>query len=431
MAIWLLGFTFSVRDIGMITTSPRGAGELRRHGTVLIPCLAGILLSATHSYSLGVMIAPLEREFGWTRSQISSGPLIIAIIGLFAAPLVGRAVDQLGPRRIGLAGILLYCAALGALSFATSDIASWALLWVILGLCNMLVIPTIWTAAVTSLFVERRSIALAITLCGASLCAAITPPLVGFLVVQNGWRGAYVGVGLIYASVIFPLAWLFLRSATDDARRGAGVAAGSVRLASWNASLRQGFASPAFIKLATGVTLYALAVCALTANAVPILVAQDFKATQAPAIAGLIGMGSLVGRLGGGYLLDRLNPHMVSAISVSTPILSVALLLAMPGSPGAAMAAFLILGLSVGTELDACAYLAARHFDLRSFGTLFGAINGFLLFANGMAPMAANIVYDMTQSYQIFLWAVIPMCSLSALLLLALGTDAAATPPIA
>lgn len=411
----------------MITKSPSGAGELRRHGTVLIPCLAGILLSATHSYSLGVMIGPLEQEFGWTRSQISSGPLIIAIIGLFAAPLVGRAVDQLGPRRIGLAGILLYCTALGALSLATSDIVSWALLWVILGLCNMLVIPTIWTAAVTSLFVERRGIALAITLCGASLCAAITPPLVGFLVVQQGWRGAYVGVGLIYAAVIFPLAWLFLRSATDDARRGAGATGRSMPL---TASLRQGFALPAFIKLATGVTLYALAVCALTANAVPILVAQGFMATQAPAIAGLIGIGSLVGRLGGGYLLDRLNPHRVSAISVSTPILSVALLLAMPGSSGAAMAAFVILGLSVGTELDACAYLAARHFGLRSFGTLFGAINGFLLFANGMAPMAANIIYDLTQSYQIFLWAVIPMCSLSALLLLALGSDAAPTPSI-
>ncbi|MDR7156925.1 MFS family permease [Sphingobium xenophagum] len=408
----------------MITKSPSGAGELHRHGTVLIPCVAGILLSATHSYSLGVMIVPLEQEFGWTRSQISSGPLIIAIIGLFAAPLVGRAVDQWGPRRIGLAGILLYCAALGALSFATSNILSWALLWVVLGLCNMLVIPTIWTAAVTSLFVERRGIALAITLCGASLCAAITPPLVGFLIVQQGWRGAYVGVGLLYAAVIFPLAWLFLRSATDDARKTLGTAARAVPLTAFGTSLRQGFASPAFIKLAAGVTLYALAVCALTANAVPILVAQGLLATQAPAIAGLIGIGSLVGRLGGGYLLDRLNPHRVSAVSVATPILSVALLLAMPGSPGAAMAGFLILGLSVGTELDACAYLAARHFGLRSYGTLFGAINGFLLFANGLAPMAANIVYDLTQSYQFFLWAVIPACSLSAMLLVALGSNA-------
>ena len=44
--------------------------------------------------------------------------------------------------------------------------------------------------------------------------------------------------------------------------------------------------------------------------------------------------------------------------------------------------------LSIGTEVDACAYLAARHFGMRSFGTLFVAINGLLLFGTGFSPLA-------------------------------------------
>ena len=83
--------------------------------------------------------------------------------------------------------------------------------------------------------------------------------------------------------------------------------------------------------------------------------------------------------------------------------------------------ACLVLGLSIGTEVDACAYLAARHFGMRSFGTLFGAINGLLLFGTGFSPLASNYVYDVTKSYNPVLWSLIPLCVTAALLFLALG----------
>src|SRR5439155_17163358 len=111
----------------------------------------------------------------------------------------------------------------------------------------------------------------------------------------------------------------------------------------------------------------------------------------------------------------------VAAISVITPIFFALLLLAPYNSGWIAALACLILGLSVGTEVDACAYLAARHFGIRSLGTLFGAINGFMLFANGLAPIGASYVYDMTKSYDVFLWAMLPICLVASLLFLSLG----------
>src|SRR5262245_39125735 len=56
--------------------------EWRQHWTLLIPCIAGIVLCAVHGYSLGVMIIPLEQEFGWSRAEITTGPLIISFIAL-------------------------------------------------------------------------------------------------------------------------------------------------------------------------------------------------------------------------------------------------------------------------------------------------------------------------------------------------------------
>ena len=79
------------------------------------------------------------------------------------------------------------------------------------------------------------------------------------------------------------------------------------------------------------------------------------------------------------------------------------------------------IALAIGTEVDCCAYLAARHFGLRSFGTLFGTLNGLMLFGNGIAPVLANHVYDVTKSYDSVLWFQIPACLGTAVLFLLLG----------
>ena len=40
----------------------------------------------------------------------------------------------------------------------------------------------------------------------------------------------------------------------------------------------------------------------------------------------------------------------------------------------------------------------------------------------GLGPLAANMVYDATQSYNIVLWAALPLFAIGALLYLSLGS---------
>ena len=72
----------------------------------------------------------------------------------------------------------------------------------------------------------------------------------------------------------------------------------------------------------------------------------------------------MTGRLIGGYLLDRINGNVVGAVSMLLPIIPCALLLAFPGSILIAGVAVLVLGLSLGVELDSVAYLVSRHFGM-------------------------------------------------------------------
>lgn len=400
-------------------TAASGLSEFRQYGPLLLPAMAGIMFCSIHGYSLGVMIGPLEQEFGWTRAQISTGPLIVSMIALLVAPMVGMAVDHFGTRRIGLVGPVLFAGAVAMLSLATPDIRSWWALWVVLGIAGMFVIPTVWTAAINGCFERNRGLALAIALCGTGIGAAVYPSLTHALVEEFGWRGAYVGLAAISLAVVLPLAFLFFRS--PDEKDGGKKRAARNAAPAKGMALSEGFRSPRFIKLAAAATLFSIAICALTANAVPVLLGEGFDRATAAATAGLIGLGSIIGRLGGGLLLDRFNAGMVAAASVLTPIITISILLATQQSVVGAGIAFFVLGLSVGTELDACAYLAARHFGLRSFGALFGAINGLLLFGAGAAPLLANHIYDVTKSYEVVLWAIIPACIATAVLFLALG----------
>lgn len=394
--------------------------EWRSHGKLLVPCLAGIFLCSVHGYTIGVMISPLEREFGWSRAEISSGQFITAMIALVLAPLAGMAVDRFGPRRIALIGVPAYCGAMAMLSLASANIASWWALWAVMALANMVVMPMVWTTAINGFFDRNRGKALAIALSGTGMAAAVVPKVTFVLVQALGWRTAYVSLAAIVLVLFYPLVALLFYGPRDTRMApvaSAQAVAGGLR----GMPMREAFRSVRFVKLAAGAVIFAVAAGALTFNAVPLVVAQGIAPSAAASIAGLVGLGSIIGRLGGGYLLDRFNAGQVAGTGVLTPLIAIAILLGFKGSLDAAMVACFILGLSVGLEVDACAYLAVRHFGIKSFGTMFGAINGLLLFGAGLAPIMANAIYDATRSYDLFMWLSIPAFFVASALWLSLG----------
>jgi MFS family permease len=399
----------------------RAPSEWGKNWPVVMASAAGVALSTVHIYSLGVMIAPLEAEFGWSRAQISSGMLIGSIVALLLSPLIGLFVDKLGPRRIALCGATAYCVFLAMISFANASIWSWIALWIALTIGVKGLIPLIWTAAVSSVFVRGRGLALAVTLCGTGIGATLTPILTSHLVEAYGWRTAYVGLAAFWALLVLPLLFFFFTSAKDRLRTESPANAPTAEILLTGLTGREGFRSLRFYKLAFAAFGIALVAVSFTVNLVPILVSGGLPRLNAAEIAGIVGLASITGRLGGGYLLDRMNGNVVTAIAVLLPIVSCALLLSMPGDPTAAKLAAVFLGLSLGAELDAVAYLATRHLGMLNFGLLFGVISGLLSLATGLGPMVVNYSYDITGTYSLALWAYIPICAVSSILFLSLG----------
>lgn len=400
------------------TTSAKG--EWRRHWTVVLVGLLGMALGTVHIYSTGVFLAPLEAEYGWSRSQIMFGFTLLTFVGASLAPFVGALIDRFGPRRLALAGILLYCGFLAALSLTVSSIYSWWGLWMLLAIGGLFTKPTMWTAAVSSLFVEGRGLALAVTLCGTGLGSALVPMLSHQLIQHFGWRMSYLALAAICVVILFPLAWVYFTSASDNARRRVDNDTSEV-LPLPGLTAREAILSRRFLQLAAAAFCITVAIIGLVMNLVPIMSDNGLSRDTAAAIAGAVGITSIIGRIGTGYLLDRLNGNIIGGLVVLVPIVSCLCFILAPQSVVVTLLAVILLGLALGAELDVIAYLVTRHFGMRSFGMVFGCIVSLWSVATGLGPLSASYIFDISSSYQPALWLFIPLFMLASLLLFTMG----------
>lgn len=398
------------------------AAEWRENWPVVLSSLFGIALLTVYVYSTGIMIKPLEEEFGWTRAQISSGPTIVAVIGCIAAPFMGAAIDRFGARRIAIPGVICLCAALALLSQSGPSIWSWWALWFLVALAHPFIKPTVWVAAVSSVFTTGRGFALAVALCGASVGSMVTPILTNYLIDDFGWRMAYVLTGAIWLAVVLPLVFFGFFGATDKVRtKTAKQQADSPPAVLTGLEARESLQSFKFAKVATAAAIISMCSVAMTVNLVPIFSEDGIDRETGAWIAGVTGISGIVGKLAGGYMIDRLNAGRVVGIMTAMPAVSALLLAVFPGDIPIAIGAVALLGFALGVEFDGVAYLTSRHFGLRNFGLIYGTIAGLVALTSGIGPVLANHAYDVTSSYQPLLWAVVPLALISGLLFLILG----------
>jgi MFS family permease len=396
-------------------TKENGAAEWRRHWTLPIAAGLGYSLGVIHIYTLGAFITPLQEEFGWSRAEASAGLTMTGFVSALAAFPIGLMVDRLGPRRVGVAGTILMGLGFALLSTATGSVANWLLLWGVLAIATFWVQTTVWTSAVASRFEQSRGLAFALTLSGASLAAAIFPSMATSFITELGWRNAFIALAALWSVLVLLVLLFFFRGAQDQ-RVKKDAAQEPPRILP-GVTLGEGLRSLTFYRLLLAAFLFAFTALGLVVHFVPILTDSGADRAAAAGIAGLVGIFSIVGRLGMGALLDRFPARTVGALAYLIPIPACVLLLIDGANPVSQTAAAALIGLTVGAEVDVIAYLASRHFGLKNFGGLFGGLVAALSMGTAFGPLAAGAVFDANESYAPFLAATIVLMAASSLVL--------------
>lgn len=391
--------------------------EWHRHWRLVVSAFSGSALASVYSYSIGVTIVPIEQEFGWSRAQITSGLFIVSLFSVTFSLFMGMVIDRFGPRRIAIGGIALHCTALALLSQAGPSIVMWWAQWALIAVSILFIKPTVWVTAISSTFHLTRGLAFGVVLSATGLISFAIPSITLKLITAYDWRTTYLLLGVSGAAVTLPLVYFWFKSDADHRHKPAATNVQNPKLLT-GFTVKQGLASANFYILGAAGFFMSFATVALTINMVPILISQRIEASIAALIAGALGLSQIVGRLGGGVMLDRFRAPFVAAVAVSLPVVTSLLLLYFPGQWYVALGAAITLGFAAGAEMDAVAFLCSKYFGLRKFATLFGAFSGILTLGFGIGPMAANMIYDATGSYDAMLWSIIPLSLISSILFL-------------
>lgn len=389
--------------------------EWCRNWTLVLAASVGFSFFSVMLAASGLFMAPVEKEFGWSRTLYSAGPSVATFATALLAIPFGLLIDRFGSRRMVLVGTVLTALAISAFALANGSQTQWLVLWLVFGVVAVSIKSTAWTAAVVGVFERSRGLALGLTLAGTAVAAVIVPPLGNALINQFGWRMAFVWLALGWGGLTLLLSWLFFYDARDKVRENAPVAD---RADLPGLTPREALRSSALWRLALSNFVVMVLTMGLQIHLIQILVEAGVARSYAAWLSSLAGIAGIVGKLITGALLDRLAPNWVGGLTLAAASAAFVLLLNGIASPAAIVVAMLVNGYASGSKTQITGHLTAAYGGMKSFGAIYGAMSSLLAGASGLGPLLAGMAHDRAGSYGPFLIAGAIGCAFGGLLML-------------
>ncbi len=127
-----------------------------------------------------------------------------------------------------------------------------------------------------------------------------------------------------------------------------------------------------------------------------------------------VGLGSLIGKFGFGWLCDLIRAKYAWCISLGLQLAgTIILMIVQPTSPLALIWAYaIVMGLGIGGWLPTMSMLVSTHFGLASYGIILGMMVLAQHVGTAVGPLMAGYMYDAMGTYQ---WAFITFVALYAI----------------
>ncbi len=266
----------------------------------------------------GVMIKPLEREFGWSNADISSSLAIRLVLFGMMGPFAAALMNRFGVRNVVMSALLLIMGGLAG-SFYMTQLWQLMVLWgIVVGFGTGMTALVLGATVATRWFKTRRGLVMGMMSASTATGQLVFQPLVASIADSMGWRPA-IGVTIGALGIAFILVALFMRDHPDD-----------VELAPFGETTRSPaparatglltlLTSPvmAFISAAKTHTFWVLFItffiCGLSTNGLIqthwITLCGDFGVVpiSAASILAAIGVFDFVGTILSGWLSDRFD----------------------------------------------------------------------------------------------------------------------------
>jgi MFS family permease len=398
--------------------------------------VANTIFSAAFFQGFGVLIIPIERTFGWDRWVISAAMSLRQLQSSIVSPTVGFLLDRFSARKLIFWSAVISGAGFIGLGF-TAGIVSFFLFFVIICLGASGVSHAVtWPVIISRWFRRNRGLAIGLAVMG---------PIFGTpLVILNtqieeayGWRVVLFAYGAIVLIGITLLSMLVrdrpepygLRPDGDPPQESTAIersADAAPRRADAGLTLRAVLRTKDFWLFASYLSGTFTINSAIQVHMIPYF-EQDVGLTAAWAavVMSMVYIMSGIGRIGGGYLLDRIDYRYVLAVVAA--MMSFALLylqVVTVKSLWATLPFSLMFGISLGCLVPMRGAVGAIMFGTRTIGGILGLLQGGSIAAGVVGPLAMGVIFDLNGNYSAAIWGLIVVGALMVPLSLTMSSPA-------
>lgn len=338
-------------------------------------------------YAYGVLLVPMERDLGWSRSFLTGALSAALVVGALLTVVFGRWLDRHEPRPLLLTGAFASVVLVASWGAARGQ-AMFLAVWVLLGACQAILFYEPAFTVLTKWFdgAARHRALTAVTLL-AGLASTIFGPLTAALERELGWRGAVFVLAALLAVLTLPTFAVGLH-APPGAQRVIQPSGSSV-------APRQAFTDRRFW-LVTG----AYVLSAVTGYAVAVLLVAFLRgerglgAGQAALALGSVGLVQVAGRSVFTRLCARRDAIELGTWVMVAKGLGIAALLALP-TPAGVVLFVTVYGAANGLSTLTRATTVAELYGADHYGSISAVVASVSALVGAVAPFAAAVAIDL------------------------------------
>ena len=356
--------------------------------------------------SLGLFMLPLGEEFGWNRTEISLALTCFTVALALSIPYIGKLVDRFGSRKILLPSLTVFAVLLALIPVLANQLWVLFLLFVLIGSLAAGANALPYLRSISAWFDRRRGLAIGIAMGGSGMGFVYVPPMVQYMIDSHGWRSGYFMLAAVTFIVAVPLVYFVLREAPSQAE-----IEGNDELDQRTAEQKSGSRIPLLLLLKRPLLwqlfvifcLLSFSLYGVLAHLVPMLSDRGMSSGNAALVMSTLGISIVAARVIIGYIIDRFFAPFVAAICFLVAVAGVGLLAT--GAVGSlAFLAAVLIGFSMGAEIDMLAFLTGRYFGVENFGQVYGILFTSFLIGTSVGPVAYGMAYETMGSY---IWALL------------------------
>ena len=380
--------------------------QFRGWWIVGVSFLALYLNGSSTSYLFSIMIVPMERDLGWSRTTLLGALTVTTLVTAGAGMVLGPIFDRRGAR----AGMTVGAALSGALMLSLTQVSSPWQYYVILGIglgATRAALENVGPrTAIANWFVRRRAAAFAWMTGGRAVFGVTAVVPFALLIENTSWRSGWLVIGALEIAVLAPLAWLVVRRRPEDEgllpdgdtpRPEKRVLAEEPE---WTRS--EALRTRTFWLLVAGFVFAGFPAAGVIANMLPYLNDKGLSLSTGAVALTLFGSGALLGRPIWGYVASRFGVHAGLTIYGLSYAATIALFVIAFDTPTLFAAAFLI-GIPTGGAAQLQAQAWPDFFGRSSVGAITGVSILMTTPAMALGPLTAAIAFDLMGSYDFVL----------------------------